>query len=107
MIEQPADLDAWAAGYLAGYAAAELDIAYRAGALDQVVAARWREVAEHRPDPLAARLAESAAAYAAINTEMGRPYGYSYSGGVVDWETGAARRGREQDCQHAEIKDSG
>jgi len=36
----------------------------------------------------AARLAYYTEQYAALNERMGRPLGYSYSGGAVDWATG-------------------
>lgn len=34
------------------------------------------------------RMAEMAASAAQINAELGRPPGYRYDGGPVDWETG-------------------
>lgn len=35
------------------------------------------------------RLAVMEASYAEINAKLGRPEGYRYDGGPVDWETGA------------------
>lgn len=69
-------------------------------------AAYWQGVRDtHVPPPevdrrrqhddwVAAQHAEMAAAYARINWMMGRPDGYRYDGGPVDWNTGQpANRG--------------
>lgn len=42
------------------------------------------------------RMAEMAAAAAQTNAELGRPPGYRYDGGPVDWETGRPLRPGEQ-----------
>lgn len=39
------------------------------------------------------RMAEMAAQAAQVNAELGRPPGYRYDGGPVDWETGRPLRG--------------
>lgn len=44
-----------------------------------------RTTAEQR---YAERMAQMAASAAQINAELGRPPGYEYHGGPVDWETG-------------------
>jgi hypothetical protein len=68
--------------------------AYKRGRFDgDILEARasWsdhREPHLTREQRVAARLAEMESGHAALNRELGRPNGYRYRGGPVDWETG-------------------
>lgn len=66
--------EAWAAGYLAGLREAERRHAW--------------PTRQGREDRIRAELAEGQMIASGVAREMGRPAGYRYRGGAVDWETG-------------------
>lgn len=80
-----------------------LHLAYDAGRTARYVAdvaelhAGWARHPHQRTtadERYAERMAQFAACAAQVNAELGRPPGYRYDGGPVDWETGRPLRQR-------------
>lgn len=75
--------------YWLGYQQCLIDTAARGYELDD----EWKPVARKTADQwLAERLAEMERHAARLAQQMGRPPGYQYRGGPVDWHTGRPAR---------------
>lgn len=77
-----------AAAHHRGYRQAVHDIATRAVQLDHLDGHLWQAARLDAAQRLAARLAQMEAACTRLAQQMGRPAGWNYRGGTVDWNTG-------------------